>query len=71
MMEDTRSKFAETAREQAERQTESAKQELGRTVLDAADEYFPEEVRRRRRRDMARGFLVGLAVGVILREAFR
>lgn len=71
MFEDTKSRLAETTKEAAERRTATAKRELGRTVLEATDEYFPEEVQKRRRRDLARGFLVGAAVGVLLRDALR
>lgn len=71
MLEDTKSRVTETTREEAERQTATAKRGLGRALLEATDEYFPKEVRKRRRQDMARGFLVGVAVGIVLRDALR
>lgn len=71
MMEDTKSRLAETTKEAAERQTATAKREIGRAMLDATNEYFPEQAKKQRRQDMARGFLVGAAVGVLVREALR
>ncbi len=62
-----RERFAETIREGAGRQADSARRELGEIVIDATDEYFPEAVRRRRRRDVASGFVVGVMVGFLAR----
>ena len=68
--ESRRERFTETARERAGRQADSARRELGEIVIDATDEYFPEAVRQRRRRDVASGFVVGLMVGFLVRYAF-
>lgn len=69
MMRDARRQFRELAKEQAGKQAESAKHEVGEIVIDATGEYFPEEMKARRRRDMARGFAFGLGVGVALHYA--
>lgn len=68
--ESRRERFTETIREGAGRQADSARRELGEIVIDATDEYFPEAVRKRRRRDVASGFVVGLMVGFLVRYAF-
>ena len=68
--ESKRERFTETIREGAGRQADSARKELGEIVIDATDEYFPEAVRQRRRRDVASGFVVGLMVGFLVRYAF-
>jgi ElaB/YqjD/DUF883 family membrane-anchored ribosome-binding protein len=81
MAETTAERFAETIREGAERQADrvregaehqadTARRELGEIVLDASDEYFPEAVRQRRRRDVASGLVLGLLVGYLVRYAF-
>ena len=78
MAENRMERFAESVREGAERQAErvregagvqadTARRELGEIVLDATDEYFPEAVRKRRRRDVASGFVVGVMVGFLVR----
>lgn len=66
-----KTRLKEAAKKEAERKKATAKHELGRAVLDVTDEYFPEEVRDRRRRDMARGFLAGAAIGLLLRSLIR
>lgn len=71
MMEDTKSRLRETAKEEAERQTATAKREIGRAMVEATNEFFPEEVKKRRRQDMARGALIGLTVGILLRDGLR
>lgn len=58
---------ADRVREGAEQQADTARRELGDIVIDATDEYFPEAVRERRRRDVASGFLVGVMVGFLVR----
>lgn len=59
----------ERARAGAERQAESARHELGRMVVDAVEEYFPEETKDRRRRIARRAFFAGIAVGFVLGNA--
>lgn len=62
-------RFTETIREGAERQADTARRELGEIVIDATGEYFPEAVKKRRRRDVASGLAVGLVVGYLVRYA--
>lgn len=69
MRTEARSRFSELAKEGAEKQAEAAKREVGEIIIDATDQYFPEEVKARRRRDMARGFAVGFGTGVALHYA--
>lgn len=69
MIEVTKERFAEAVREEAERRTDAARRELGEVVIDVTDEYFPEAVRRRRRRDIASGFALGAIVGFLVRYA--
>jgi len=66
---DTGDRVKERARIGAERQAETAKHEIGRMVVDAVEEYFPEETRGRRRRIARRAFFAGLAVGFLLGNA--
>ena len=67
MMDDTRDRFADTIREGAEKQAVTARRELGDIVIDVTDEYFPEAVRKRRRRDVASGAIAGVIVGYLVR----
>lgn len=60
-------RFTESIREGAERQADTARRELGEIVIDATGEYFPEAVRKRRRKDVASGLAVGLIVGFLAR----
>lgn len=71
MIRDVRRQLRELAGERAGKQAESAKHEVGEIVIDATGEYFPEEVKARRRRDMARGFAAGLGLGIALGYATR
>lgn len=57
-------KQAESAKREMGKQAESAKREMGEIIIDATGEYFPHEMRARRRRDMARGFAIGVGAGV-------
>lgn len=59
------------ARSEAQRQASYAKDEFGRMVADAVEEYFPEETRARRRRMARRAFFAGVAVGFLLGNALR
>lgn len=71
MMGDSPRRLREMAKERAEKQAESAKHEVGEIVLDATGEYFAEEMKARRRRVMARGFVAGVGFGVVLGYAMR
>lgn len=64
MREEVRRRLRELVKEEAEKQAESAKHEVGELVIDATGEYFPEKVQARRRRDIARGFAIGFGAGV-------
>lgn len=52
------------ARARASEEGEVVKHHLGETMLDLFEEYFPEETAARRRKDMAKAFVVGVAVGL-------
>jgi hypothetical protein len=68
MMEDVSQQLRESMRAEATRRADSARRELGERVIDATDDYFPEAVRQRRRRDIAGGMVIGLAVGFFARH---
>lgn len=68
---DTGDLVKERAMMSAERGAESAKHELGRMVVDAVEEYFPEETKDRRRRVARRAFFAGMALGLFLGAALR
>ena len=55
------------ARARASEEGEVVKQRLGETMFDLMEEYFPEESASRRRQDMAKAFVAGLAVGLAAR----
>lgn len=67
MVEVKKDQLRETLKHEAERQADTARQEVGEIVVDATGRYFPEAVRVRRRRDIASGFLVGVIVGFVAR----
>lgn len=69
MPEDMATQVKERAKEEASRQVDNVKQDVGPRVVDATEEYFPEETKERRRRDTVRGFLVGVGIGYLLRYA--
>lgn len=69
MVKNKKEQFAETVKEKAERQADTARQEVGEVVIDATGKYFPKAVRRRRRRDIASGFALGAIVGFLVRFA--
>lgn len=60
----------EIAKEQLGEQTEMAKEELGRIAFAKLEEYFPEQANARRRQDAAKTFMIGIAVGILLRHLF-
>lgn len=68
MQGNTKEKFKETVRTRAEEQADTAREELGEVVVEATSRYFPEAVMRRRRRDVAGGFVAGAAVGFLIRH---
>lgn len=70
MEDDIATQVKERAKEEAARQVDNVKQDFGTRVVDATEEYFPEETKERRRRDTVRGFLVGVGIGFLLRYAF-
>lgn len=69
MMRKARKRLRELAKEGGRKQAESAKHEFGEIVIDATGEYFPEEMKARRRRNMARGFALGFGAGVAVHYA--
>ncbi|MDG5775346.1 hypothetical protein VB773_10715 [Haloarculaceae archaeon H-GB2-1] len=68
MMEDVSQQLRETMRAEAGRRADTARKELGERVMDATGDYFPEAVRRRRRRDVAGGLVMGVAIGFLARH---
>lgn len=68
-MAEARKRLKELAKEEAGKQAESAKHEMGEIIIDATGEYFPREMKARRRRDMARGFAAGFGIGIALHYA--
>jgi len=67
MVEERRENLIETIRRKAEQEADTKRQEVGEIVIDATDDYFPEAVKRRRRRDVASGFVLGVLVGFAVR----
>lgn len=65
MMEDTTTRMKATAETEAKRRAEAAKRELGDLILDATEDYFPAHVKQRRRRTLAKGFLLGIATALL------
>lgn len=68
MIKQTNEDFVETIRERAEEEADATRHEVGGIVIDATGEYFPEAVKRRRRRDIASGFVLGALVGFLVRH---
>ena len=54
------------ATEEAKKQANGARDELGRIVLKATEEYFPEHTQAKRREQLAQGAAVGFAIGFVL-----
>lgn len=61
-------KNAEEARQELDRRTDGARSEMGARIVDLTEEYFPEEVTRRRRRGMATAFAAGVGAGIAARH---
>lgn len=81
-MENVKEELTETVREEAQRRAENGRRqlenradegrkELGSHLVSLTEEYFPEAVRRRRRRDVAGGFFAGVVVGFVVRHILR
>lgn len=64
----TRAAYEDRAREAAKRRSEKLRARFGQTAFDVLEEYFPEEAKSRRRRHGLKVFLVGMAVGILLRH---
>lgn len=64
-------KRATEGRQELERRADEGRRELGTVMVDLTEEYFPEAVRRRRRRDVAGGFLAGAVAGYVIRHLLR
>lgn len=67
VVEDTKTRFTEAVKAEAERHAETTRHELGEIVIETTEEYFPEAVQRRRRRDIASGVALGMVLGFLLR----
>ncbi|ESP87673.1 hypothetical protein [Candidatus Halobonum tyrrellensis] len=59
------------AREEAGERGDEMRSQVGDRLLDVMAENFPEEYESRRRAAMLKGFGVGVAVGLLGREALR
>lgn len=68
MSSSSRTQARERAQEAAQQRAEEAKSEFARVAFDALEDYFPEEARERRQRDVLPAFLAGLAAGFVLRS---
>ena len=55
-----------TVKDQAERQADTARKELGEVAVDVTDRYFPEAASHRRRRHVAAGAAIGGAIGFLV-----
>lgn len=71
VVEETRDRFTEAVKTEAERRAETTRQEFGEVVIELTDEYFPEAVQRRRRRDIVSGFALGFVAGIFFRYVVR
>jgi len=71
MLEEAQRRARERAAEGAGRGADVLNEELARFAWDAVEEYFPEEARQRRRRRRLRSFAIGLAVGLLARQALK
>lgn len=50
-------------RRELDRRTDGARDEVGARLVDLTEDYFPEEVKRRRRRAAAVAFAAGVGAG--------
>jgi hypothetical protein len=66
MLEEQRELAVERAQQQAERQAQQMKTEFGDLVLDAVEDYFPQQAQARRRQLVTRSFAIGFAAGLLL-----
>ncbi|QLG29137.1 hypothetical protein HUG10_17075 [Halorarum halophilum] len=66
-----RREVADRVRSEAGQRSEMLREEMGDRLFDLLEENFPEEYAARRRRDGARAFVAGVAVGLIGRELLR
>lgn len=66
MLEGAKSETRDRAREQAQRQVDVLRDEVGRMAFEMAEQYFPEEAKSRRRKSGAKVFAVGFAVGLLV-----
>ena len=62
---------AEEALQGIDRRADVARGEVGARLIDLTEEYFPEEVARRRRRGMAMAFAAGVGAGAAARHFVR
>lgn len=67
-LDQAKARYRDRAREEVQHRTDTAKEELGRRAFETLEEYFPEQARSRRRQSGAKAFLVGVAVGILLRH---
>lgn len=63
------SKAKERTKRGTEQQTDSLRGQLGQMVFDFAEDTFPETAKRRQRSGLKVTFVVGLAVGILVRHA--
>lgn len=66
MLEQTKANARNRAREQAQRQADTLREELGRMAFEMAEGYFPEEAQSRRRKTGVRAIAVGFALGLLV-----
>ena len=62
-------RYVERLREEVDDRRSKTKAELGEIAVEVVEEYFPETVMKRRRRDLASGFLLGAIAGFLVRHA--
>lgn len=65
--QELKNEFVESVRAEAELRADRTRRELGEIVAEKMGEYFPEATRRRRRRDIASGVVLGVIVGFLVR----
>lgn len=65
--EKIKSEFVESTKKEAGERADRTRQEFGDVVVEKVGEYFPEAVQKRRRRNIASGFVLGVLVGFLVR----